>query len=164
MRGSIAKKGNNYYACLCINGKKKWFSGAGTSKRKAEAILNEKVAEVQQGTYHEITKIRFRDFANQWLDSYAAHRVKGSTLRSYRDITRNHLVPAFGDYRLADITAALLQRYVTGRLTAAKPVKKPGNRAQGLTSPESRKNRRSRFSPKRSSTSWSSSKKCSSTP
>ena len=108
MRGSIVKKGNNYYACLWINGKKKWFSGAGTSKRKAEAILNEKVAEVQQGTYHEITKLRFRDFAAQWLDSYATHRVKGSTLRSYRDIVSNHLVPAFGDYLLTDITTAML--------------------------------------------------------
>ena len=124
MRGSIVKKGNNYYACLWINGKKKWFSGAGRSKRKAEAILTEKLAEVQQGTYHETTKLLFRDFAAQWLDSYAAHRVKGSTLRSYQDIIRNHLVPAFGDCRLTDITTALLQRYVSERLNAAKPVKK----------------------------------------
>jgi integrase len=129
MRGSIIKKANNYYACLWINGKKKWFSGAGPSRRKAEAILTEKLAEVQRGTYREITKLRFRDFTNQWLDSYAAHRVKGSTLRSYRDIIRNHLVPAFGDYPLTDITTALLQRYVSERLNAAKPVKK--NRKQG---------------------------------
>ena len=122
MRGSIVKKGNNYYACLWINGKKKWFSGAGTSKRKAEAILNERVAEVQQGTYHEIKKLRFRDFATLWLDSYAKHKLKDSTLRSYRDIMSNHLVPAFGDHLLTDITTAMLQGYVADRLKAPKPV------------------------------------------
>ena len=148
MRGSIVKKGNNYYACLWINGKKKWFSGAGTSKRKAEAILTEKLAEVQQGTYHETTKLLFRDFAAQWLDSYAAHRVKGSTLRSYQDIIRNHLVPAFGDCRLTDITTALLQRYVSERLKASKPVKKSRKKGTGKISPRNRKNRHSRFSPK----------------
>ena len=134
MRGSIIKKGNNYYACLWINGKKKWFSGAGTSKRKAEAILNEKVAEVQQGTYHEIKKIRFRDFATQWLDSYATHKVKDSTLRSYRDIVSNHLVPAFGDHILTNITTAMLQGYVGDRLKEPKPVSKPQKEAQGAES------------------------------
>jgi integrase len=130
MRGSIAKKGNNYYACLWINGKKKWFSGAGTSKRKAEAILNEKVADVQQGTYHEVAKIRFRDFAMLWLDSYAIHKVKGSTLRSYQDILKNHLVPALGEYLLTDITTALLQQYVSSRLKSAKSVAKSKKTAE----------------------------------
>jgi integrase len=139
MRGGIAKKGNNYYACLCINGKKKWFSGAGTSKRKAEAILNEKVAEVQQGTYHEITKIRFRDFATQWLESYAAHKVKDSTLRSYRDIVSNHLVPAFGDHILTNITTAMLQRYVGDRLKAPKPVAISQKKAHGTEAAEEMK-------------------------
>ena len=52
MRGGIAKKGSNYYAYLWVGGKKKWFSGAGKSKRMAERILNEKLVEVQNGTYH----------------------------------------------------------------------------------------------------------------
>jgi len=132
MRGSVVKKGNNYYACLWINGKKKWFSGAGPSKRDAEAILNEKVAEVQQGTYREVAKIRFRDFATQWLDTYAAHKVKESTLRSYRDIVDNHLIPTFGGYLLTDITTAILQRYVSDRLKALKPIAKSRKRAEGV--------------------------------
>ena len=139
MRGSIAKKGNNYYAYLWINGKKKWFSGAGASKRKAEAILNERVAEVQQGTYHEIKKLRFRDFATQWLDSYATHRVKDSTLRSYRDIVSNHLVTAFGDYLLTDITTAMLQGYVGDRLKTLKPVAISQKKAHGTEAAEEMK-------------------------
>ena len=119
--GSIAKKGNNYYAYLRINCKKKWFSGAGPSKRKAEAILTEKLADVQQGTYREIPKILFRDIAATWLASYAAHKVKDSTLRSYRDIVSNHLVPAFGDCLLGSITTAMLQQYVSDKLDTEKP-------------------------------------------
>ena len=140
MRGGIAKKGNNYYAYLWIGGKKKWFSGAGSSKRKAEAILNEKAAEVQQGTYHEITKIRFRDFATLWLDSYAKHKVKGSTLRSYQDIVDKHLAPAFGDYLLTNITTVMVQRYVGDRLKTSKPVAPSQKKIKGTEAKEESKN------------------------
>jgi len=121
MRGSITKKGNNYYVYLWINGKKKWFSGAGDSKRKAEKILNEKLGEIGNGTYQEIKKIRFKDFASLWIASYVTSKVKPSTLRSYRDIINNHLTPVFGDFLLTDITTAVLQKYVAQRLEKVKP-------------------------------------------
>jgi len=121
MRGGIAKKGNNYYPYFWINGKKKWFSGAGPSKRKAEKILTEKLAELQNGTYQEIKKITFRSFATLWLESYAKTKVKPSTLQSYKAIIDNHLIPAFGDFQLTNITTALLQRYVAKRLEKVKP-------------------------------------------
>jgi Phage integrase, N-terminal SAM-like domain len=97
MRGGIAKKGNNYYAYLWIGGKKKWFSGAGDSKRKAEMILNEKALEVQNGTYQEIKKTWFREFGLLWLGSYAKTKTKPSTFRSYEDIVKKKLFPSFGD-------------------------------------------------------------------
>ena len=121
MRGSIKKKGNNYYVYLWIAGKKKWFSGAGKSKRKAEKILNEKLAELESGTYQEIKKIRFKDFADLWIKSYTKGKVKPSTLRSYQDIIKNHLDTAFGDYQLKNITTAMLQKYVSQRLEYVKP-------------------------------------------
>jgi integrase len=121
MRGSITKKGNNYYVYLWIGGKKKWFSGAGDSKRKAEKILNEKLGELENGTYQEIKKIRFKAFADLWLESYVKSKVKPSTLRSYQDILKNHLKPIFGDLQLTGITTAMLQKYVAKRLESVKP-------------------------------------------
>lgn len=121
MRGSITKKGNNYYVYLWIGGKKKWFSGAGDSKRKAEKILNEKLGELENGTYQEIKKIRFKAFADLWLESYVKSKVKPSTLRSYQDILKNHLKPILGDFQLTGITTAMLQKYVAKRLESVKP-------------------------------------------
>lgn len=121
MRGSIAKKGNNYYVCLWIGGKKKWLSGAGKYKRKAERILNEKLAELQTGTYKDIEKVRFKKFSADWLNSYAKTKVKPSTLRSYEDILKNHLIPDFGDYYLEAITTMMLQRHIAKRLAIANP-------------------------------------------
>jgi integrase len=123
MRGGIAQKGNNYYPYLWIGGKKKWFSGAGPSKKRAERILNDKVAELQNGTYQELKKIRFKAFASLWLDSYAKSKVKPSTLRSYEDIIEKHLGPAFGHFLLTDISTAMLQKYIADRLQAPKSKK-----------------------------------------
>jgi integrase len=121
MRGGIAKKGNNYYAYLWIGGKKKWFSGAGDSKRRAEKILNEKVSELNSGAYQEIKKIRFKEFSTLWLESYAKSKAKPSTFKSYEDIIDKHLKPKFGDYLLTEINTALLQKYVAMRLESVKP-------------------------------------------
>lgn len=120
MRGGIAKKGNNYYPYLWINGKKKWFSGAGKSKRAAQNILNDKLAEIQSGTYLELKKIKFKDFARVWFDLYAKSATKPSTLRSYENIIEKHLMPEFGEMYLNQITTAMLQTYVAKRLESVK--------------------------------------------
>ena len=65
--------------------------------------------------------MRFRDFGELWLDSYVKTATKPSTLRSYSDIVRGHLIPEFGDMYLTAITAGLLQKYVAERLDAVKP-------------------------------------------
>jgi len=50
MKGSIQKKGNIFYAVIALNGKRKWFRG-GDTKKSAQKILNEKLPEIDQGTY-----------------------------------------------------------------------------------------------------------------
>jgi len=79
------------------------------------------IGEVHNGTYREIKKIIFADFAKLWLSSYAEMKVKPSTLRSYKDIISKHLIPVMGDYQLTEITTDKLQRYVAMRLQKVKP-------------------------------------------
>ncbi len=121
MRGGISQKGNNYYVYLWIGGKKKWFSGAGNSKRKAEMILHEKAVEVQNGTYQEIKKIGFRAFGCLWLESYAKTKTRPSTFSSYEDIVKKKLTPIYGDRYLTTISEVMLQRYVAERVGEVKP-------------------------------------------
>lgn len=126
MKGSIQKKGNSYYVVFRIfdasTGKKKlrWVP-AGTSKREAERQLTEIVGEVQNGTYREIKKITFAEYAALWLDSYAKSKTKLSTFESYKHIIKNHLTPVMGDYLLTELDTGRLQRYVAMRLGTVKP-------------------------------------------
>lgn len=126
MTGSIHKKGKTYYIVFRIfdseigKQKQKWIP-AGKSKRQADRKLSELIGEVHNGTYREIKKITFSEFANLWLTSYAETKTKPSTLIGYKHIINNHLNPVMGDYLLTEITTAKLQRYVAMRLQKVKP-------------------------------------------
>ena len=116
MTGSIQKKGKTYYAVLPINGKRKWFKGG--TRRDAERVLAEKLAEVSQGTYREIQKITFKEFTKMWLKTHAENNVKPSTLASYKHVINKNLVPRFEFLQMSDITTGGLQVYVSERRKA----------------------------------------------
>lgn len=115
MKGSIQKKSNIYYAVIAINGKRRWFKG-GKTKKDAQKILNEKLPEIDQGTYRELKKATFREFTEIWLKSYAEPNVKPSTLAGYMDTINRLLIPAYGNFNLTDIMTGHLQSYVAERL------------------------------------------------
>lgn len=126
MTGSIHKKGKSYYIVFRVfdsetkRKRQKWIP-AGNSKREAERQLTDLVGEVHNGTYKEIKKITFDEFSQLWLNSYAETKTKSSTLRSYKDIIKKHLLPVMGDYLLTEINTGMLQRYVALRLEKVKP-------------------------------------------
>lgn len=121
MTGSIHKKGKAYYIVFRVidpeNGrrKQKWIS-AGNTKREADRKLTELMGEVHDGTYQELKKATFKEFAATWLDSYAKTKTKPSTFKSYENIIDKRLVPAFGSYAVSDISTAMLQKYVADRM------------------------------------------------
>ncbi len=120
MKGSIQKKGSIYYAVIALNGKRKWFKG-GSAKKDAQRVLNEKLSEIDSGTYREITKATFKEFSELWLKSYAEGKVKPSTLAGYKDIIERLLIPAIGSYSLSEVTTGRLQAYVANRLKSVSP-------------------------------------------
>jgi len=126
MTGSIHKKGKVYYVVFRVidsetGGQKQKWIPAGDSKRAAERQLNDLMGDVHKGIYRELQKATFSQFAELWLDSYAKMKTKPSTLRGYKDIINNHLIPVMGDYQLTEITTDKLQRYVAMRLKKVKP-------------------------------------------
>jgi hypothetical protein len=44
------------------------------------------MGEVHSGAYRDLKKITFKQFAEEWLNSYAKTKTKPSTLRSYQNI------------------------------------------------------------------------------
>ena len=114
MKGSIQRKGKTFYAVIALNGKRKWFKGG--TKKDAQKVLNDRLSEIGQGTYRELTKKTFKEFAGVWIDSYATSSVKPSTLAGYEDIIERLLEPAFGHYQMTDIMTGHLQTFVSDRL------------------------------------------------
>jgi integrase len=53
----------------------------------------------------------FSEYVNRYLSDYVL-RVSPSTAKSYKQITRNHLLPFFGARRLDEITMALVRDFV----------------------------------------------------
>ena len=114
-RGHIRKRGNQYVIVYFHDGKHHWKT-IGPRLRDAERALNEINAEVSRGTYREPRRIKFAAFAEEWIRDYARPHVKASTLTGYESLLRNHLVPFFGSYQLADITPALVQKFQARRV------------------------------------------------
>ena len=84
-------------------------------------MLAEKINEINQGTYREIPKTKFREFAQNWLKTYAEVNVKPSTFARYKDIIHRLLIPAWGHHNLTNLTTGHLQRYVAERLKSVSP-------------------------------------------
>lgn len=60
----------------------------------------------------------FKELVATWLDTVASVELKQSGYRSYEAICRNHLVPAFGDTPVDEITGAMVQVYVADKTKA----------------------------------------------
>jgi len=117
-RGFVKKRGSNWYAYWRDAKGKQRSKAIGPRKKEAEAHLTRVQAQVDNGTYREITPITFPEFAEQWLQDYAAVQVKPSTLLNYQSMTYSSLIPFFGDVPLASIRTADVQRYVSERLAS----------------------------------------------
>jgi hypothetical protein len=84
------------------------------TKRTAEAWLREVLDEARRGVLVGLvrTGVRFADAAEDYLLWLEFERDrKPSTLRGYRTIVRGHLLPAFGDVLLEDLTPERQERW-----------------------------------------------------
>src|SRR4051794_28403676 len=105
------------------------MSQARFTKRLAEDWLREAFVEVRRGTFPGLvrTGATFADAAAEFL-RYIEHdrQRKPSTVSGYRIIVRSTLVPAFGERRLEEITAPMIESWIVGLDKA------PSTRAKAL--------------------------------
>jgi len=88
----------------------------GTSKTEAREAMEEIRAKIRRGKYgleRKTKYIRFKDFAQEYLDNYAKVNKRSWT----RDQTSlNNLKPFFKGMFLSNITAASIEKYKAKRL------------------------------------------------
>jgi integrase len=78
------------------------FSAGTSDRRLAERMLAEAVYLAERGEFG-VWKTRFSECVEKYLEQELPKKSKSSQER-YRSIVKNHLVPAFGDKTLMDLT------------------------------------------------------------
>ncbi|MCH7801382.1 MAG: hypothetical protein IIC24_07530, partial [Chloroflexi bacterium] len=76
---------------------------------KAERRQAEIVAEIEGHEFYEPTRMTLATWLRQWLDEHAAPTVRPNTLRRYRGIMEDHVIPAIGGIKLVDLRPQHIQ-------------------------------------------------------
>lgn len=88
----------------------------GKDRKLAQEVakkIEAKLALGDVGVMEERTKIpTFREYADEWVNTYGVTSLKYSTLESYRNELRNHLLPAFGVKGLNKISRSDVKQFL----------------------------------------------------
>ena len=91
--------------------RQKTRSGFETKKQAQEACAK-LISELSKGTYIEPSKIAYKDFLDQWLESKET-RVRKATYSKYMNHIKNHIKPGLGNMPLSEITPMMIDRFYT---------------------------------------------------
>jgi integrase len=106
-RGRYRKAPGRYGTVADANGDTLRFR----TKREAEAAANDAEAVARAGAWRDPAAGRetFGEYANRW---YAEQDLAASTMENYRRHIESHLLPAFENQSIGDISAADVARWV----------------------------------------------------
>lgn len=124
--GSIFKRARNgkttWYCEIVLgwdeNGKKKVLRHSADTRKEVADWRTKRLAERQEGTLVERTKLTVGCFLADWLDSTARHEIKPRTLADYQDLLKRYIVPEVGDTELQKLTPPMIQAMYHRRLEA----------------------------------------------
>ena len=63
--------------------------------------------------HKEGEKMKYKDWLNEWLENYIKPTAKIKTYARYAEIVERHIIPHLGDVELDEISALVIQKYVT---------------------------------------------------
>lgn len=109
-----------------ITGKRKQRAEVFSTMKAAEAARNEWLAEIARGGAIDATKMTVGEYLVYWLETYAAHNVRITTLTGYRVCVKHRIIPALGSTPLVKLTVAQLQGFYGRLLTAKRADGRPG--------------------------------------
>jgi integrase len=111
-----------WYLVIDYRGKRK-TRVIGTDRKIAEEARRQVEAKLALGAYgilgNQEQVPTFGVYAERWLRGYVEVERKGSTLRSYEQLLRLHVIPRFGQSRLSDIKREEIKAFL-GELSREK--------------------------------------------
>ena len=81
----------------------------GKTQKEVRQKLTAITAEIDDGTYMDIPRLKTADWLNTWVTEYIGN-VKSSTRKSYQDHVRLNITPYIGNVPLSKVTAAMIQQ------------------------------------------------------
>ncbi|PIC71150.1 site-specific integrase [Sporosarcina sp. P16b] len=135
MSGSIQDRKNGSYLLTYSMG----FNAQGKRKRKTRTVkaknmteakkkLAAFVTEIEGGNYIDPTNMSFGAFAHDWFEKSAKRNLSPSTLSSYENTLKRHILPNFADMKMDSIKPI----HVTDYLISLETTRLDGKKKVGL--------------------------------
>ena len=118
-RGHLRQRGNSWVVTWRIDGKQVWKSYK--TREEAELYLADVQADLARGEAVAPKRAPFGEVAEAWhVHGVKVKGWKPSTARDYRSVLDAHLLPAFGERRLEDVTAATITAWRRRKMEATE--------------------------------------------
>jgi integrase len=109
---SLKKRGDNWWIDITYKGRRIRQSTGTVNQKLAGQIEAKRRTELVEGKYFDKgqgDKRTFKDMADKYMTEYAIEKAPKSMSRD--ETSLNHLIPAFGNKYLSQITPAMIARY-----------------------------------------------------
>src|SRR5215210_5853500 len=136
----IYKRGGRYVFSYRLNGKQRWESAR--TLTEAQRLKARRAADADRGELQEQSRLTFREYAEEWVDSYTGRGSNGfreSTREGYRHDLEQWVFPYWGDHlRLSEITPRDVAQLVSHLTRQTGEDGSPAGRQHGAQHPQPR--------------------------
>jgi integrase len=139
-RTNIRRRGKSWVVYFRVGGRQVWRSFR--TREEAELYLATAQVKRASGEFRFPVKIRFAEFAREWLETYARINVRPKTFDGYESSLRVHLTPEFGQLYLTEITRKGIDLFVADWATAGPRYRERLGLARELEQERARAERR----------------------
>lgn len=114
------KRGKKWYYRIEIKdetGKRKRIERVGgATRQECERAYRAAMTEIDQtGEFSEPTNMTVAEYFTEWLAEYVEINLRPNTIRVYRAMIANHIIPALGEIKLRRVSSRLLQNFLNAR-------------------------------------------------
>lgn len=137
MRGNITRRGKGSWRLKFdlgtdpATGKRNTqFVTVRGTKKEAEAELNRRLNQVEEGTFVEKTVATVAEYARHWLTAIAPSKAAPKTLERYGEIVEQHIIPRLGNLALQKLDGTHIDEFYAHLRTNGRRDGKGGLAAQ----------------------------------
>jgi hypothetical protein len=120
MRGNITRRGKSSWRLKFdlgtdpVTGKRltQYATVRGT-KKEAEAELNRRLHQVEEGSFVERSAVSVADYARHWMSAIAPSKASAKTLERYGEIVEQHIIPRLGKVALQKLDGTMIDEFYT---------------------------------------------------